>query len=143
MDSPPDNFESLEKLLKLKRYEQPPPRYFNRFSGQVLARIESGEGRTSLWERFGFDLRPAFAAAAGMLACGLVVYGVATSDGAPDSTNGFGGYADASAGMGGVNHLLAPHSSSGNSTNPVADYGTPIDRKIFGGQILRTSFSAE
>src|SRR5436190_2543465 len=78
--SSPENFDSLEKLLRLKRHEQPPPRYFNEFSGRVLARIERGEARSSWWERFGVDLRPALAAGAGMVACGLIVYGVATTD---------------------------------------------------------------
>src|SRR6185503_19048313 len=88
--SAPDNFDSLEKLLRLKRHEQPPPRYFNEFSGRVMSRIERGEARLSWWERFGFDLRPALAAGAGLVACGLIVYGVATTDGEARAVGGPG-----------------------------------------------------
>lgn len=139
MSASPDNFESLEKLLRLKRHEQPPPRYFNEFSGRVLSRIEAGEGRSSLWERFGFDLRPAFAAAAGMFACGLVVYGVATTDGAPAMNSGFVGMGESSTALLQPSAMFAGHSDSGNSTNVVPDYGTPIDRKAFGGQVLQVN----
>jgi hypothetical protein len=88
--SSPDNFDSLEKLLRLKRHEQPPPRYFNEFSGRVISRIERGEARLSWWERFGFDLRPALAAGAGLVACGLIVYGVATTEGEASAVGGPG-----------------------------------------------------
>ena len=37
------DFEKLQQLLKLKRYEQPHPRYFNDLSGQVTARLRAGE----------------------------------------------------------------------------------------------------
>jgi hypothetical protein len=129
MDSSPDNFDSLEKLLRLKKYEKPPPRYFNDFSHRVLARIEAGESRHSWWERFGFDLRPAFAAAAGVLACGLVVYGVATTDDNPESFKP----ADA------VNLASGNDARTANSTNPVT-YGTPIDRNVFGASVTPVSF---
>src|SRR5215212_690509 len=88
--SSPDNFDSLEKLLRLKRHEQPPPRYFNEFSGRVISRLERGEARLSWWERFGFDLRPALAAGAGLVACGLIVYGVATTEGEASAVGGPG-----------------------------------------------------
>ena len=78
MGSSSDNFDPLEKLLRLKRYEKPPPRYFRDFSGKVITRIERGEGRSgsAWWERFGVDLRAVMTAGAGMIACGLVVFGL-------------------------------------------------------------------
>lgn len=135
MDPSSDNFQSLGKLLRLKRYEQPPPRYFNDFSGRVISRIERGESRVSWWERFGFDLRPAMAAATGVLACGLIVYGVATAGGEEaDLTSA--ALPSGSA----MNGLIANvDAGAANSTNPVTTYGTPIDRKVFGNQIVPAS----
>jgi len=142
--SPDDNFDSLQKVLRVKRYEQPPPRYFNEFSGRVVSRIQSGEGRVSWWERFGFDLRPAFAAGVGMVACGLVVYGVATTEGGD-------GFSEAGAQtlVNGSSPALLDRaltampgaSVTTSSTNPVVGYGTPIDRKAFGsGAVTPASF---
>lgn len=133
--SPDDNFDSLQKVLRVKRYEQPPPRYFNEFAGRVVSRIESGEGRVSWWERFGFDLRPAFAAGAGIVACGLVVYGVATTEGgdgfseagAPALANG-----SSPAIFDRALTAVPGPAMAASSTNPVPSHGTPIDRKAFG-----------
>ncbi len=41
------NFDDLKKLLKLKRYEVPPPGFFNHFSEEVVARIRAGESRNA------------------------------------------------------------------------------------------------
>lgn len=139
MSSSPDNdFDSLQKVLRVKRYEQPPPRYFNEFSGRVITRIESGDGRASWWERFGFDLRPAFAAGVGIVACVLVVYGVATTDtGEGFSENGAPVLAGDSQTLGAV----PGYSVAASSTNPVPSYGTPIDRKGFPrGALVPASF---
>ena len=45
MKNSENNFKTLRQLLKLKQHEIPPPGYFNTFSDQVIARLQSGEGR--------------------------------------------------------------------------------------------------
>jgi hypothetical protein len=140
--SSPEDFDSLAKLLRLKRHEQPPPRYFNEFSSRVISRIERGEVRLSWWERFGFDLRPALAAGAGLVACGLIVYGVATTEGEAGPVGGPGLMSFS------VNDTaLQPspilvnseNTVAANSTNPVPTYGTQIDRN--GWRALATPIS--
>jgi hypothetical protein len=71
-----NDFEGLRRLLALKRHEIPPPGYFNRFSGEVMARIRAGEtdaaGRSEQLLAEGgwlrrllrvFEFKPAFAGA--------------------------------------------------------------------------------
>ncbi len=134
----------MEKLLRLKRYEQPPPRYFSEFSNRVISRIEKGEGRSSWWERLGFDLRPALAAGAGVVACGLIVYGVATTDGVEaGATAGFSVPMEitTAASVDSQPRFAIPEqTASANSTNPVGFYGTPIDRAGFSGQVVPVLF---
>lgn len=42
-DNQNQDFQKLQRLLKLKQYEQPHPRYFNDLSSQVTARLRAGE----------------------------------------------------------------------------------------------------
>src|ERR1041384_7549819 len=135
MGSSPEDFDSLQKVLRLKQYEQPPPRYFREFSGRVISRIEGGEARISWWQRLGFGLRPAFAAGVGIVACALVVYGVATTD-SGDGTDANDPNALANGSVGAFGHVVTAAPGSllpMSSTNPVVNYGTPIDRKGFPG----------
>ena len=93
MSQDTENFEQLRRLLKLKRYEQPPPRYFTDFSSQVIARIERGErgdghalaGRM-LWEApwlqriwAAFEAKPVLAGAFGVAVCATLITGVIRS----------------------------------------------------------------
>jgi len=73
------NFDQLRKLLALKRYEVPPPRYFNDFSSSVIARLSEPQREgLSWWQRLGFDfdLRPALMCGVGIVVCGMLSFGL-------------------------------------------------------------------
>ncbi|HTI98676.1 MAG TPA: hypothetical protein VL527_07205 [Dongiaceae bacterium] len=85
MNTEPENFEALQKLVALKRHEVPPPGYFDRLPGEILSRIRAEAGQTrpaeapagwfqQLWALF--DARPILAGAFGVTVCGLVLGGV-------------------------------------------------------------------
>jgi len=79
MNPQADNFEQIRKLLSLKKYEQPPPGYFNQLSARIISRIEAADmGRTTLWDRLGFAFgsKPAFVCALGVVVCGLFCIGI-------------------------------------------------------------------
>jgi hypothetical protein len=73
------NFDDLRKLLALKKHEQPPPGYFNRLPGKILARIEASELATQStwwdWLVARFDARPILACAYGFTISGLLLMG--------------------------------------------------------------------
>ena len=111
MESSPENFESLQKLLKLKRHEQPPPRFFNEFSGRVIARIQSeGTRPPRWWERFGVDLRPVMAVGAGAAACVLMFFTMAAT---PESD------ALSGEGLASSSKMASAPTPDASSTNPV------------------------
>jgi hypothetical protein len=78
MKSDSENFEELRKLMALARHELPPPGYFNRLPASIISRIERGEGQLSFWERLAtnFTVRPAFAYAFALAACGALTTSV-------------------------------------------------------------------
>ncbi len=87
MNSESENFEQLRKLLALKRHEEPPPGYFDRFSGQVIARIRAGEQGDGAIERTWFyrfwkvvEAQPVFAGAFGAALCAVLVSGIVNSE---------------------------------------------------------------
>jgi len=85
MNPEQENFDQLRRLLKLKRHEQPAPRYFNDFSSQVIARIRAGEaGRREtaldsgswlvrLWSLI--EAKPMLPGAIGVAICAVLVFG--------------------------------------------------------------------
>ncbi len=138
MNPDTEQFEPLRKLLTLKRHEQPPPGYFNSFSGQVVARIKAGEQGDSglawlrkLWALF--EAKPMLTGAFGAAVCALAISGIIFSDDA-DSTagalHGMGAGLNPSAGgsMDSIALNQAPDSSRFvSSTNPVS----PLIRSLF------------
>lgn len=92
MNPESENFDSLRRLLALKRHEQPPPGYFNRFSTDVIARIEAGEARGPAWANLidaapwlqnfwrALEGKPVFVGLFGAAVCGLLVTGILRSE---------------------------------------------------------------
>ncbi|HWI56566.1 MAG TPA: hypothetical protein VNZ22_05030 [Bacillota bacterium] len=94
MNPEQENFEPLRRLLALKRYEQPPPGYFDGFSRQVIARIQAGATveEENFLERWiaeaawlrrvwsAFETKPILAGAFGVAVCGLLISGVVYSE---------------------------------------------------------------
>ena len=100
MNEHENNFESLRRLLVLKRHETPPPGYFNYFSRQVLQRIRAGDtGKSANWlealfaqtpwrEKLlqAFDVKPVFASAFAGALCLLLFLGIIYGE-RPDLTS--------------------------------------------------------
>ena len=79
MTNDDQNFDKLRTLLSLKNHEQPPPGYFNRLPGKILARIEASElaSQSTWWDWLvdRFDARPILACAYGFTISGLLLMG--------------------------------------------------------------------
>jgi hypothetical protein len=74
MNSNPEDFDALRKLLALKRHEIPPPGYMRELPGKIRNRIERGEGQLNLWDRISgmINMRPSLAYAFGLMMCGTL-----------------------------------------------------------------------
>jgi len=112
MDSQPENFENLRRLLALKRHEQPPPGYFDGFSREIYLRLQAGEGAQQvgvervaweapwlvrLWEAL--SLKPYLTGAFGVAACAVVAVGVLYAERADLPTMADNGTTPLSAGL--------------------------------------------
>jgi len=116
MNPEPENFDRLKKLLALKRYEQPPPGYFNGFSRQVTTRIRAGQRGGAermlgeavwlvrVWEVF--QNKPVLAGGFGAAICALVIFGIISADRISPAP--------------GANELLAGQSAGVSTPAPVA-----------------------
>jgi hypothetical protein len=81
MNSDQENFEALRKLLALKKYEQPPPRYFSELPSRIWSRLEREPETSSFWQRLfpNLELNPAIAYSFGLLACATLIFGISYS----------------------------------------------------------------
>ena len=112
MDSENQNFDELQKLLALKRREQPPQKFFHGFPGKVANRLhDPSPTRPLSWsERFGLDspFRPVWFCGLGVLVCGLLAAGTFYALRVPP------GYKDKAAAQAGA----APFNSPGLAGQP-------------------------
>ena len=132
MNENENNFESLRRLLALKRHEVPPPGYFENFSSQVTARIRAGEDRATEEQQgielpwffrllSAFEAKPAFAGAFASALCLLLVFGIFVAE-RPDSvTQPL--LAQSQPDSSGVVSPIPPVSPSGFSTEPAGQSG--------------------
>src|SRR5512141_1935015 len=83
MNPDPENFEQLRRMLVLKRYEQPPPGYFEHFSGNVVDRIRAETAGSGGWLRrvlSVLEAKPVFAGAFGVAVCSILISGILNSE---------------------------------------------------------------
>ena len=77
------NEEELQRMLALKRHEQPPPRFFQGMSDKIIVRLHEPEPAVPLTfrQRLGldFDSRPVWVCFCGVAVCVLLVYGLISS----------------------------------------------------------------
>lgn len=158
MESDPNDFAQLRRLLALKKHEQPPPGYFHYLPNQILNRIgrEEEEPVHSNWWNWlvrHFDARPVLAGAYACAISGLLMMGFKLSQsvgpekaavGGEGALGGWLALTPEPASMG-AGHLLAtPWAgsqtlSSFSSTEPVFDpTPLPFHRPAFAVQ--RASF---
>lgn len=159
------SFESLCRLLALKRHEVPPPGYFNGFSRQVLARIRAGEAEVAAgsWERLlagmpwlvrwlqGLETKPVFAGGFAAALCLLLAFGAVVAQ-RPESasqallqpaqgttpfaaTVATGAPADQTAFARPVDEIMIAN----NSTNPVINFQSPSFQQ---GQMASPQFAS-
>ncbi len=90
MNENENDFDALRRLLALKRHETPPPGYFDRFPGAVMARLRASQSaaQDGIAERFAnrlpwlvqvirvLETKPAFATTFASALCLLLLAGI-------------------------------------------------------------------
>jgi hypothetical protein len=83
MNSSPDDFQDLRRLLTLKRHEQPPPGYFNYLPDKIQLRIERHDlsEHSTWWEWLvqKLDAQPILAGAYAFAISGMMLLGFKVS----------------------------------------------------------------
>jgi hypothetical protein len=79
MNSSPDDFKDLRRLLALKRHEKPPPGYFNYLPDKIMMRLERDDlSEYSTWWQWlvrKLDAQPVLAGAYAFAISGLMLLG--------------------------------------------------------------------
>jgi hypothetical protein len=134
MENQEQDFAQLKQLLALKKYEQPPPRYFNELPGDVISRLRAGRNaRMSSAERLSQEApwvvqfweaitgKPAFAWGFGAAVSALILGGIFLTE-KPASKPEFGVQAPAD------NKVTTPALFQGPSvaTEEVGGLGQPV-----------------
>lgn len=83
MNSSPEDFRDLQRLLALKRHEQPPPGYFHYLPDKIAMRVEQDDlsAHSTWWEWLvaKLDARPVLAGAYAFAISGLMLLGFKVS----------------------------------------------------------------
>lgn len=153
MDTEPHEFKELKRLLALKQYESPPPGYFDRFSGKVVARLEAQrlQDEVPVWRRWISELfeRPALTAIYAVLFGGLgaislgLVQTPMSGEGLPPASGwaaqaSIEPYSTRTMAVPAVHEAaILPSSISpvvGSAGSPFAQYGLRVEQASFNGR---------
>jgi len=128
----PTKFDKLQKLLASKKKEKPEDGFFDRFSDQVLTRLEEPAPKPTLWERLNDQVDP-FRAAAAIFA---VVIGAGVLFGLDEGSN-LAGTGHEPLDQVGDNRLAGPTAPGdlpanaaplGQRQDTLAGYGLPLNK---------------
>jgi hypothetical protein len=137
------DFDTLRRLLALKRHEIPPPGYFENFSGNVIARIRAGEtaAELPLLLRFiqWFERRPALPVGFASSLCLVLLYGIVSIQQTPGIASSWGQPV-----QGGITSIATTPATAdtGPSWNSVSDATNPpaSDSQLFSSHSPAPSF---
>jgi hypothetical protein len=146
MNADQPDFEDLQRLLKLKRYENPPPRYFNDFSSQVINRIKSSRlnrgpdaperARPAWLQRIlsAFREGPVLAGACAAALITLLAGGAIYTEKLESAAQGFGGVEF---------QTMLPTAPVLGNVSPLASVGTNADSSLAGSAFFEIGLKAK